>query len=252
MESRIRLLLLSLAVLWACSGCALWRGHMHRNRASSSAAASGEAGASSDSSAGSSSAAQDNGDQSGSSAPVVVVPQVQRRTITVPKIKSNNLELGAYYGELSIQDFGTQPVEGLRLDYHITEDFFFEGSYGRATAGKTSFELLSGGIQLLSNAERRFTYYNLSLGYNVLPGETFIGHKLAMTSALYLIGGIGSVQFAGDQNFTVNFGAGYRILPTDWLALHIDIQDLVFRTDIFTVYRLQNNLQATLGMSVFF
>jgi outer membrane beta-barrel protein len=191
-------------------------------------------------------------DQSGSPPPVVVVPQVQRRTVTVPKIKSNDIELGAYYGEISIQDFGTQPLEGVRLDYHITEDFFFEGSYGRATAGKTSFELLSGGIQLLSNAERRFTYYNLSLGYNVLPGEVFIGRSLAMTSALYLIGGIGSVQFAGDQNFTVNFGAGFRVLPTDWLALHIDVQDLVFRTNIFTVYQLQNNLQATLGMSVFF
>ena len=42
------------------------------------------------------------------------------------------------------------------------------------------------------------------------------------------------------------------MLPTDWLALHIDVQDLVFRTDIFSVYQLKNNLQATLGMSVFF
>jgi outer membrane beta-barrel protein len=252
MESRIRLLLLSAVALWACSGCAVWH-RLHRHSSSSSANAPSSAGSSSTASGGTSSGGTSSGDDQGSSPPpVVVVPQVQRRTITVPKIKSNNVELGAYYGELSIQDFGTQPVEGLRLDYHITEDFFFEGSYGRATAGKTSFELLSGGIQLLSNAERRFTYYNLSLGYNVLPGETFIGHKLAMTSALYLIGGIGSVQFAGDQNFTVNFGAGYRILPTDWLALHLDVQDLVFRTDIFTVYRLQNNLQATLGLSVFF
>ena len=97
----------------------------------------------------------------------------------------------------------------MRLDYHISEDFFFEATYGRAKAGKTSFELLSN-VQLLSDAERRFTYYNLSLGYNVLPGEVFIGRNLAMTSALYLIGGIGSVKFAGDQNFTVNFGAGFQ------------------------------------------
>jgi outer membrane beta-barrel protein len=67
-----------------------------------------------------------------------------------------------------------------------------------------------------------------------------------------MIGGIGSVNFAGDQNFAVNFGAGFRVLPTDWLALHIDVQDLVFRDDIFSVYRLTNNLQATLGISVFF
>ena len=60
-------------------------------------------------------------------------------------------------------------------------------------------------MQLLSDAERRFTYYNLSLGYNFLPGEVFIGRNLAMTSALYLIGGIGTVKFGGDQNFTREF-----------------------------------------------
>lgn len=244
MESRLRLLLLNALALWACSGCAAWRAHearVHERRAARAAAAHSAA-----------TAGQNAPEEANAPPPVVVVPQVQRRTVTVPHIRSNNVELGAYYGMLSIQDFGTQPVEGLRADYHITEDFFFEATYGRANAGKTSFELLSGGIQLLSSAERRFTYYNLSLGYNVLPGEIFIGRNVAMTSALYLIGGIGSVNFAGDQDFTVNFGAGFRVLPTDWLALHIDVQDLAFRSDIFTVYRLQNNLQATLGMSVFF
>ncbi len=78
------------------------------------------------------------------------------------------------------------------------------------TAGRTSFETLGGNIQLLTESERRFTYYDLSLGYNFLPGEAFIGRGVAMTSALYLIGGIGGTDFAGDTKFTVNFGAGYR------------------------------------------
>ena len=84
-------------------------------------------------------------------------------------------------------------------------------------------------MQLLTPAERRFTYYSLSLGYNLLPGEVYIGRSLAMNSALYLLGGIGSTKFAGDQHFSVNFGAGYRLLPTDWLAIHIDVQDRVFQ-----------------------
>jgi outer membrane beta-barrel protein len=107
-------------------------------------------------------------------------------------------------------------------------------------------------VQLLSDAERRFTYYNLSLGYNFLPGEVFIGRDLAMTSALYTIGGIGSVNFAGDQNFAVNFGAGFRVLPTDWLAIHIDVQDLVFKSSVTGVDQLKNNLQANIGATVFF
>jgi len=184
--------------------------------------------------------------------PSVIEPQVERRKIKVPRIRAKDVELGGYYGELSIQDFGAQPVAGARLDYHISEDLFAEVAYGRAKGGRTSFEELSGRVQLLSDAERRFTYYNLSLGYNFLPGEVFIGRNLAMTSALYMIGGIGNVTFAGDHNFAVNFGAGFRVLPTDWLALHIDVQDLVFKSNDIGVYQLKNNLQATIGATVFF
>jgi outer membrane beta-barrel protein len=230
MESRTRILLLSVVVLLGCNGCALF--HRHHDKAPAPV--------------------QPSPDADGSAAPPSVIePTVERRTLSVPRIRASNIELGGYYGELSIQDFGSQPVKVLRADYHVSEDFYFEAAYGFAKAGKTSAEIL-GGYQLLSDAERRFTYYNLSVGYNFLPGEVFIGRHLAMTSALYLIGGIGTVQFAGDQNFTVNFGAGFRVLPTDWLSIHIDVQDLVFRSDITGVDELRNNLQATIGAAVFF
>ncbi len=230
MESRSGILLLSVAVMLGCSGCALF--HRHRNTAAAPVQPSPEADAS-------------------AAPPSVIEPTVERRTLHVPRIRASNVELGAYFGELSIQDFGAQPVKVLRADYHVTEDFFFEAAYGYAKAGKTSAEIL-GGYQLLSDAERRFTYYNLSLGYNFLPGEVFIGRHLAMSSSLYLIGGIGAVKFAGDQNFTVNFGSGFRVLPADWLSIHIDVQDLVFRSDVTGVNELKNNLQATIGAAVFF
>jgi len=182
----------------------------------------------------------------------VVEPEVERRSIKVAKIDAENVELGGYYGALSIEDFGTNPVWGLTAAYHVTEDFFFQGSYGSATAGKTSYETLGGNVQLLTPSERHFTYYSLSLGYNLLPGEVYIGRGLAMNSALYLLGGMGSTKFAGDQRFTVNFGAGYRLLPTDWLAIHIDVQDRVFQSDLLGSQKLVNNLGATIGMTVFF
>jgi outer membrane beta-barrel protein len=184
--------------------------------------------------------------------PSVIEPRVERRVIKVPKIDSENWGIGAYYGEISIEDFTAVPLSGFRVNYHVTEDFFFEAAYDRARAGKTSFETLGGNIQLLSKAEREFTHYSLSLGYNFLPGEVFLGRNLTLTSGLYLLGGIGSTKFAGDQNFTVNFGAGFRVLPTDWLAIHIGVQDLVFKSDLLGVNRLKNNLQAHIGVTAFF
>jgi outer membrane beta-barrel protein len=184
--------------------------------------------------------------------PAVIEPEVQRRKIRVNRIDSDNIEVGGYYGMLSIEDFGTNSLIGIRAAYHVTEDLFFEADVGRSTAGRTSFETLGGDIQLLAPSERRFTYYSLSLGYNVLPGEVYIGRNLAMNSALYLIGGIGSTQFAGDQRFTVNIGAGYRVLPTDWLAIHIDVQNHIFNSDLLGRDKLTSNIGAYIGATAFF
>ncbi|MGC4028400.1 MAG: outer membrane beta-barrel domain-containing protein [Steroidobacteraceae bacterium] len=233
METGARVLLLT-ALLLGSTGCSSLRWPWHGNR---NAAAAEEP--------------QADERQAGEP-PRVVDPRVERREIKVPKIDAENVELGAYYGALSIEDFGTNPVYGVRAAYHVTEDFFLEANIGRSTAGETSFETLGGNVQLLAGNERRFTYYSLSLGYNLLPGEVYLGRNRAMNSALYLIGGIGSTRFAGDNRFTVNFGAGYRVLPTDWLAIHIDVQDHIFQSDLLGKDKLTNNIGAWLGATVFF
>ena len=236
METGIRVLLLTVT-LAALPGCASVR-NWYQQRAARHA----------QSAAGSQAAAQD----ADATPPRVVDPEVERRKIKVPHIRSSNVEIGINDGFISIEDFGTQNAYGLTAAYHITEDFFFQGEYGRAYAGRTSFETLGGNIQLLTSAERHFTYYDISLGYNFLPGETFIGRGHALTTAFYFLGGIGATKFAGDDRFTVNFGGGYRVLPSDWLAIHIQVQDRVFRTDLLGVSKLTNNMEASLGATVFF
>jgi outer membrane beta-barrel protein len=230
METRLRIFLLSV-VLAALPGCATVRHWFHRDHQATPDTAQAE--------------------DENAAPPRVVDPEVSRRKIKVPAIRSRNIEVGLDYGVLSIEDFGTHPSYGLTAAYHITEDFFFQAEVGRARAGNTSFETLSG-ISLLTDSERRFTYYDLSLGYNFLPGEAFIGRGHALTSAFYLIGGIGGTDFAGDTKFTVNFGAGYRVVPTDWLAVHITVQDRVFQTDLFGTSKLTNNIEARIGTTVFF
>ena len=244
METGIRVLLLT-AALALLPGCATVRNWFHGRHAANNADTQAAP------PSGTPEASGSNGPDT-QTPPRVIEPQVERRTIKVPRIRSSNVEVGLFYGALSIEDFGTNADYGVTAAYHITEDFFFQGEAGRSRGGRTSFETLSGNIQLLTEAERRFTYYDLSLGYNFLPGEAFLGRGVAMTSAFYLLGGFGATDFAGDTKFTVNFGGGYRVVPTDWLALHVTVQDHLFQTSLLGVTKLTNNLEARMGATVFF
>jgi outer membrane beta-barrel protein len=140
----------------------------------------------------------------------------------------------------------------VRAAYHTTEDFFFEVAAGATEAGETSYETLSGGAQLLTGSQRDLYYYNISLGYNILPGEGFIGSRYAFNSALYLIAGAGNTEFADDSHFTFNVGAGYRMLLNDWIALHLDIRDHIFESDLLGTDKYTHNLEGTIGLTVFF
>ena len=184
--------------------------------------------------------------------PSIIEPQVNRRDVKTPKIKAKDFELGAYFGALSIEDFGTNPVYGVRAAYHVSEDIFLEGYLGRSKAGQSSLEEVFPEITVLSNSGRQFTYYDLDVGYNVLPGEIFLGRGRAFNSALYVTVGIGDVKFAAQDQFALNFGVGARILITDWLAMHMDVRDHVFESDLFGVDKNVHNIEATLGLTTFF
>ena len=182
----------------------------------------------------------------------VIDPDVERRDIKEPEIDAEDFEIGGFAGIMSIEDFGSNLVYGVRLAYHITEGFFLESSVGQTEAGLTSFEVLSGGAPILSDSDRQYTYYNLNVGYNILPGEGFIGESRAYNTGLYLTAGLGSTRFAGDDRFTVNFGAGYRFLLNDIVALHLDFRDHLYDIDLLGEEKTVHNLEATLGVTVFF
>jgi len=182
----------------------------------------------------------------------VIDPQVERREIKEPKIDREDFEIGAFVGVMGIEDFGSDLSYGVRLAYHITEGFFMEATVGQSEGGLTSFEVLSGGARLITDSERTLTYYNLNVGYNILPGEVFLGEGRAYNTNLYLIAGLGSTEFAGDDRFTVNFGAGYRFLLNDSVALHIDFRDHLFDIDLLGEEKTAHNLEGHLGFTVFF
>lgn len=182
----------------------------------------------------------------------VIEPDIKRRQVIEAQIDSEDFEIGLFAGLLSIDDFGTNPVIGARLAYHVTEDFFFEGTYAQSTAGTTSYERLSGGVQLLTDAQRSYQFYTIALGYNLFTGEAFLGRNLAFNNSLYLIGGIGNTEFGGDNRFTTVFGAGYRLIIKDWLAVHGNVRDHFFNIDITGEDKTSHNMEMSLGITYFF
>lgn len=190
-------------------------------------------------------------EDAGASAPVIS-PEVERREINTPKIDTENFEVGAYAGLLSVEDFGTTTVYGARGKYHVTEALFLEGTWGTSDdLGLTSAEALAG-FDLLGG-DRKYEYYDLSLGYKLFPGETFIGRNWAFNSALYFIGGAGQTSLGPDDYFTLTFGAGYQVLATDWLALDFGVRDHLFDLEITTGSKKStHNIELTLGVNFFF
>ncbi len=138
------------------------------------------------------------------------------------------------------------------MEYFITENIFADLTLGQATAGKTSYEVLTGGAPLLTNAERDYRFYSLNIGYHLLPGEAFVTRKLTYNTAFYLSGGIGNTDFAGSERFTLNYGAGYRFLFSDWLDVSVDFRNSVHDMDLFGELKTTNNLQFTLSLGLFF
>jgi outer membrane beta-barrel protein len=184
--------------------------------------------------------------------PPVIEPDIERRDVEPAKIDTEDFEIGVYAGTLSVEDFGVNTVVGAHFSYHITENLFLDVGAGMSETSQTSFEVLSGAAQLLTDSERDYSYYNLSLGYNLLPGEGFIGRNRAINTAVYVIGGVGKTDFGGDDRFTLNVGLGLKLMPLDWMAVHADVRDYIFDNDLLGQEKTTHNLEARIGVSFFF
>ncbi len=178
--------------------------------------------------------------------------EVERRKVSLDDIDTEDFRFGVYGGLLSMQDFGVDTVEGVTGAYHVTEDIYLEGVYFRSKLGLTSFERLSGGARLLTDDERDLSHYGVNIGIDLLPGESHIGPWAVVNSALYVLGGVGSTHYGGDERFTVTMGFGYRLLATDWFALHLDVRDHLLESDLLGKNENVHNLEVQTGVTVFF
>jgi outer membrane beta-barrel protein len=181
----------------------------------------------------------------------VIVPQVDRRDVKLPRIPSKDFEIGVFGGTYSTQNFGSSGVGGVRLGYHLTEDVFVEGVYAQTKVSDENYrQILPGGV--FPTPETTLSYYNLSVGYNLLPGEIFVGKNIAKASALYVIGGVGSTKFNEQRRQTFNLGFGLRVFLADWAAVQLDVRDHIFSLDILGRRENTQNPEITAGVTFFF
>ncbi|MEO3693047.1 outer membrane beta-barrel domain-containing protein [Roseateles paludis] len=181
----------------------------------------------------------------------VITPEVDRRDVRLPRIPSNDFTVGAFVGTYATQNFGSSLVKGLRLGYHITEDFFVEGNLGRSQVTDASFrQILPGGIFV--SEEQKLSYYNMLAGWNFLPGEVFLGRSVARASALYVVAGVGGTRFVDQKHQTISFGLGARVFVSDWASLQVDLRDHRYALDLLGKRQSTNNPEFTVGATFHF
>lgn len=181
----------------------------------------------------------------------VVVPQVERRDMRMPSYPSRDFAIGLFGGSYATENFGASGVGGLRLGYHITEDFFVDLTVAQAKVTDEAFrQVLPGGV--FAQPEQTLRYYAVSAGWNWLTGEAFFGRRTAKAWQSYIAAGIGSTDFAGQRRQTVHYGAGLRLLLSDRFALQIDGRNHQFALDLLGRRQTTNNLEFSAGLTVYF
>ncbi len=182
----------------------------------------------------------------------VIVPQVDRRDVKLPRFASNDFSVGLFAGAYAAQNFGNSAVSGLRLGYHITEDIFVEGTYGRTKVSDEDFRVVFPNVGIFPTPKQTLSYYNVVAGYNLLPGEVFFGRSNARISQGYIVAGVGSTDFAGQKRQTITAGFGLRVVFKDWLAVQADVRDHVYTLDLLGKRSSTQNIEITAGLTVFF
>ncbi len=181
----------------------------------------------------------------------VIIPQVERREVRPPQVPSRDFALGLFAGSYATEHFGSAAVTGLRLAYHVTEDIFVDAALGQSKVSDANYrQILPGG--LFATGSEKLSYYSVSAGYNLLPGEVFMGRGRAWATQGYVLAGIGSTRLAGQRHQTLHAGVGVRLLMMQRLALQADVRDHVFSLDLLGKRQSTQNLELSAGLTFFF
>ncbi len=136
-------------------------------------------------------------------------------------------EFGATVGVVNIEDLTSELTIGLSGTLRATEDFFLQLNYERADISLSSVETSSQGPY---SGDRTYKHLNLLLGYNIFQGEVFRAGRSGFSS-LYIVGGVGDVEYLNESSFALVYGLGYQMalsrrwnIRLDYRQIHYDFE----------------------------
>lgn len=181
----------------------------------------------------------------------VVKPPERTEHARRAAIDSENFELGAYLGALSVEDFSTQVSAGLTLNYHISSRFMVQAHYAQSDVGRATFEEISDG-NFLSDSDRTFEQLSVLAGYRLAEGRSFFGEARKFNSYIYVLAGPSQVSFAGEDNTGLTLGLSYKTVLTDWATLNLDARDIVVDRSFLGDKKTTHNTELAIGLNLLF
>jgi hypothetical protein len=146
---------------------------------------------------------------------LAITPEVQSTAQHPPAYASRDFEVGVVYGGHAIQYYGFSTSIGLRLAYHINEDFYVEGQYDNSDISDKRFW-----VKAPAGSSKKY------LSKNDVP----LRSTMVVMGYEGLIGGVGRINFNDNNEKAFRLGVGTKLYLTNSIVIRTEAY-----TDFFTI-----------------
>lgn len=195
--------------------------------------------------------AQTIGEATSDDSVTVIEPAQKNQKDKITEVVPGKIEVGAYMGTLSIEDFDSNQLLGLSASFHFTQRIMGSLYYGRSSEANATFEE-SLGQSFVPEREDGFSFAGISAAYNLFQGKSYFSQKYKFNSYIYAEAGLEQVDFAGDSNTGFLLGAKYKIIANEWLSGDLNFRNHIVNRDLLGEDKLTQNLEFSIGISAHF
>ena len=177
----------------------------------------------------------------------ILSPKVTVKKANKYLIDTESFEIGAYAGWLSVEDFNTNTLIGLNVNYHFDSRLFATLRYGSSETKRSPFETIGDFI-----SDRDFTYSSFGIGLPFFSGNSSFGSKRRFASDIYGVLGAESVSFADDDNIGIYYGFTYKAVLSDRLTADVNLFNHNVKLDFLDDDKVTQNTEFSIGINMYF